>query len=82
MDYVGRVDSDLNERIKHGIGKYKCFKYSYVKALKKHMRRSVKSITTLRLLTIRYIRINQMGLIINALSVVNSRKYMQIYRFR
>lgn len=29
VQYVGRSDDDLNSRIKHGIGRYKMFKYSY-----------------------------------------------------
>lgn len=29
VKYVGRADSDLNDRIKHGVGKYDEFKYSY-----------------------------------------------------
>ena len=28
VEYVGRSDTDLNDRIKHGIGQYKMFKYS------------------------------------------------------
>ncbi len=31
VKYVGRADSDLNDRIKHGVGQYKEFKYSYAK---------------------------------------------------
>lgn len=34
VDYVGRADSDLNDRIKHGVGQYKRFKYSYAKNAK------------------------------------------------
>lgn len=29
VKYVGRADSDLNDRIKHGVGQYKEFKFSY-----------------------------------------------------
>lgn len=29
VEYVGRSDTDLNERIRHGLGKYKMFKFSY-----------------------------------------------------
>lgn len=29
VQYVGRSDEDLNARIKHGVGHYKMFKYSY-----------------------------------------------------
>lgn len=29
VKYVGRADSDLNERIKHGVGQYEEFKFSY-----------------------------------------------------
>ena len=29
VEYVGRSDDDLNSRAKHGIGKYKEFKFSY-----------------------------------------------------
>lgn len=34
VEYVGRADSDLNDRIKHGVGQYKRFKYSYAKNAK------------------------------------------------
>lgn len=29
VEYVGRSDNDLNGRIKHGVGQYKHFKFSY-----------------------------------------------------
>ncbi len=31
VQYVGRSDEDLNSRVRHGIGHYKMFKYSYAK---------------------------------------------------
>ena len=34
VKYVGRSDSDLNKRIKHGIGKYAQFKFSYAENAK------------------------------------------------
>lgn len=34
VEYVGRADSDLNDRIKHGIGIYDYFKFSYAKSAK------------------------------------------------
>ncbi len=34
VQYVGRSDNDLNDRIKHGIGDYEQFKYSYAKSAK------------------------------------------------
>lgn len=34
VQYVGRSDEDLNSRIRHGIGQYKMFKYSYAKGSK------------------------------------------------
>ena len=34
VEYVGRADFDLNDRIKHGIGQYEEFKYSYAKDAK------------------------------------------------
>lgn len=34
VQYVGRSDENLNSRIRHGIGQYKMFKYSYARNMK------------------------------------------------
>ena len=34
VEYVGRADSDLNDRIKHGVGQYMEFKFSYASSAK------------------------------------------------
>lgn len=34
VQYVGRSDTDLNSRIRHGIGLYKMFKFSYAENVK------------------------------------------------
>ena len=34
VQYVGRSDSDLNDRAKHGIGQYKEYKYSIARTIK------------------------------------------------
>ena len=36
VEYVGRSDHNLNERISHGIGHYKMFKFSYANDNKVH----------------------------------------------
>lgn len=34
VKYVGRSDTDLNDRAKHGVGKYKLYKYSIARTVK------------------------------------------------
>lgn len=34
VKYVGRSDTDLNDRAKHGVGQYKQYKYSIAKTVK------------------------------------------------
>ena len=34
VEYVGRSDTDLNDRAKHGIGTYKLYKYSIARTVK------------------------------------------------
>lgn len=34
VKYVGRSDTDLNDRIKHGVGHYEMFKFSYASSAK------------------------------------------------
>ena len=43
VEYVGRADSDLNDRIKHGIGQYKEFKYSYAQSAKEAYEKECKN---------------------------------------
>ena len=43
VKYVGRADSDLNERIKHGVGQYKEFKYSYANNAKEAYEKECKN---------------------------------------
>lgn len=43
VKYVGRSDSDLNKRIKHGIGKYAQFKFSYAKNSKEAFEKECKN---------------------------------------
>ena len=34
VQYVGRSDTDLNDRIKHGVGQYKLYKFSLAETVK------------------------------------------------
>ena len=43
VQYVGRSDTDLNDRIKHGIGNYKLFKYSYAANSKEAFEKECKN---------------------------------------
>ena len=43
VQYVGRSDTDLNSRIKHGIGKYSMFKFSYASSAKEAFERECKN---------------------------------------
>jgi hypothetical protein len=43
VQYVGRSDTDLNSRIKHGIGKYNMFKFSYASSAKEAFERECKN---------------------------------------
>ena len=43
VEYVGRSDTDLNDRIKHGIGSYDMFKYSYASNIKEAFEKECKN---------------------------------------
>ena len=43
VKYVGRSDTDLNDRIKHGIGTYKLYKYSLAKNVKEAYEKECKN---------------------------------------